>query len=83
VFRPSTGGRIQIVSLRPGQVVQAGHVDLDGPLISMLGGTSANVPDTPGQHTLQVEFVAVDHGPFDPRVRATGAFDVTPPAAGG
>jgi hypothetical protein len=111
VFRPSTGARIEIVSPRPGQVVQAGHVDLDvrvlggklvpltstklrpdeghlhvwldGRLISMLGGTSTNVPVTPGQHTLQVEFVAVDHGPFDPRVRATVAFDVASPAAGG
>jgi hypothetical protein len=49
----------------------------------MLGGTSTNVPVTPGRHTLQVEFVAVDHGPFDPRVRATVVFDVVPPAVGG
>jgi hypothetical protein len=110
VFRPSTGARIEIVSPRPGPVVQADHVELDvrvlggklvpltstklrpneghlhvwldRRLISMLGGTTTNVPVTPGRHTLQVEFVAVDHGPFDPRVRASVTFDVRPASGG-
>jgi hypothetical protein len=32
----------------------------------------------PGSHHLQAEFVAVDHGPFDPRVLASVAFRVVP-----
>jgi hypothetical protein len=32
----------------------------------------------PGQHVVQVEFVAADHAPFEPRVLAQAAFDVTP-----
>jgi hypothetical protein len=50
------------------------HVWLDGRPVSMLAGTSTPVTVTPGTHTFQVEFVAVDHGPFDPRVRATVTF---------
>jgi len=30
----------------------------------------------PGRHLLQAEFVAADHGPFDPRVRTSVAFQV-------
>ena len=55
------------------------HVWLDGRLVSMLAGTTSTIPVTPGQHALQVEFVAVDHGPFNPRVRETVAFDVASP----
>jgi hypothetical protein len=33
---------------------------------------------TPGQHLVQVEFVAADHAPFDPRVLAQAAFTVQP-----
>jgi hypothetical protein len=29
---------------------------------------------SPGRHTLQAEFVAADHGPFDPRVTAAVTF---------
>lgn len=53
------------------------HVLLDGKLISMnysLNDTIADV--TPGQHLLQVEFVATDHAPFDPRVIAVTTFEV-------
>jgi hypothetical protein len=31
----------------------------------------------PGQHVVQVEFVAADHAPFDPRVLTQTAFQVT------
>jgi hypothetical protein len=32
----------------------------------------------PGQHLVQVEFVAADHAPFDPRVLTQAAFTVKP-----
>jgi hypothetical protein len=33
---------------------------------------------SPGQHLVQVEFVAADHAPFEPRVLAQAAFQVAP-----
>jgi len=30
----------------------------------------------PGRNVLQAEFAAADHGPFDPRVRTSVAFQV-------
>lgn len=54
------------------------HVMLDGTLVSMTSGTSQRLSDlTPGEHLLQVEFVANDHAPFDPRVLAAVTFEVT------
>jgi hypothetical protein len=45
------------------------HVRLDGETITILGGLTETIPDVaPGQHVLEVEFVAADHGFFDPRV---------------
>jgi hypothetical protein len=55
------------------------HISLDGRLVSMLAGTTTIVPVSPGEHTLQVEFVAIDHGSFDPRVRASVTFRVAQP----
>jgi hypothetical protein len=53
------------------------HVVLDGTLVSMTSGTSLVLRDlTPGEHLLQVEFVANDHAPFDPRVLAAVTFEV-------
>jgi hypothetical protein len=53
------------------------HVTLDGTLISMTSGLSQELPSlTPGTHILQVEFVASDHAPFDPRVIASSSFEV-------
>ena len=53
------------------------HVLLDGQLISMNYGLTDTIPDvTPGQHLVQVEFVANDHAPFDPRVIAVTSFEV-------
>jgi hypothetical protein len=45
------------------------HLRLDGETITILGGLTETIPDVaPGQHVLEVEFVAADHGFFDPRV---------------
>jgi hypothetical protein len=53
------------------------HLSLDGKLVSMTYGL-VQVLDlrslTPGVHTLEAEFVAAGHGPFDPRVIATVRF---------
>jgi hypothetical protein len=55
------------------------HVLLDGKLISMSYGLEQKIPDlTPGPHRVQVEFVATDHAPFDPRVIAVTSFQVKP-----
>ena len=53
------------------------HVLLDDQLVSMTTGTELPIKNvTPGHHIIQVEFVATDHGPFNPRVIAVVAFDV-------
>lgn len=55
------------------------HVLLDDQLISMTEGLEQRIADvTPGQHRIQVEFVASDHAPFDPRVVSIVAFEVEP-----
>jgi hypothetical protein len=53
------------------------HLTLDGKLVSMTYGLVQvlNLRGlAPGLHTLEAEFVAADHGPFDPRVTATVTF---------
>jgi hypothetical protein len=53
------------------------HVTLDGKLISMNYGLSEKLPKMGlGTHLVQVEFVASDHLPFDPRVITQAAFQV-------
>lgn len=53
------------------------HVYLDGEIVAMNFGLTDDVPNvTPGPHVLQVEFVASDHLPFDPRVIAQTTFEV-------
>ena len=53
------------------------HVLLDGSLISMNYRLGDEIPDVePGAHRIQVEFVATDHAPFDPRVTAVTSFQV-------
>ena len=56
-----------------------GHIHLlvDGKLVDMNYGLRQRLPQLPpGQHVLQVEFVAADHAPFDPRVLTQAAFEV-------
>ncbi len=53
------------------------HLSLDGKLVSMTYGLVQLVDISslaPGRHTLEAEFVAADHGPFDPRVTSTVVF---------
>ena len=55
------------------------HLSLDGKLVSMTYGLVQLVDVSgisPGQHTLEAEFVAAGHGPFDPRVVAQTTFTV-------
>jgi hypothetical protein len=52
------------------------HLYLDGSLVSMTSQLETSVTAQPGRHQLRAEFVAVDHGPFDPRVIATVTFSV-------
>jgi hypothetical protein len=54
------------------------HLYLDGSLVSMTTGLDAVVSASPGQHELRAEFVAVDHGPFQPRVQTVVTFSVQP-----
>jgi hypothetical protein len=63
--------------IRPDQ----GHVHLlvDGKLVTMKYRLNERLPTlSPGQHLVQVEFVAADHAPFEPRVLAQAAFQVAP-----
>jgi hypothetical protein len=58
-----------------------GHVHLfvDGKLVTMNYGLRERLPQlAPGQHVVQVEFVAADHAPFEPRVLTQAAFEVAP-----
>ena len=53
------------------------HLRLDGKLISMTYGLVQEVDLTTlaaGDHALEAEFVAADHGPFSPRVTTTVHF---------
>ena len=53
------------------------HLHVDGKLIDMNYGLRQRLPQLPpGQHVVQVEFVAADHAPFDPRVLNQAAFQV-------
>ena len=58
------------------------HLALDGETITLLGTLEENLaalaggPLEPGQHILEAEFVAKDHGFFIPRVTSTVTFTV-------
>jgi hypothetical protein len=73
-----TGGKITTVvstDLKPdeGHI----HLKLDGRTITLLGTLEATVTDLqPGDHVIEAEFVAADHGPFDPRVVTQVTFTV-------
>jgi hypothetical protein len=54
------------------------HVFVDGKLLSMgtTGATEVDISNvSDGEHLLEAEFVAVDHGPFDPPVTTSVPFD--------
>jgi hypothetical protein len=53
------------------------HVSLDGAVVAMAYGDSQTLKAlTPGQHSVQVDFVAIDHVPFKNRVTAAVLFTV-------
>jgi hypothetical protein len=53
------------------------HLSLDGETISLLAGLEETIKRVePGTHLLEVEFVAGDHGPFEPRVLQSVTFEV-------
>jgi hypothetical protein len=54
------------------------HLFLDGSLLSMTAGTTTTLDAGPGAHVIGAEFVASDHGPFDPRVQSAVRFIVRP-----
>jgi len=55
------------------------HLTLDGEIVAMNFSLSDELTGlTPGIHTLQIEFVASDHLPFDPRVIQQVTFEVKP-----
>lgn len=89
-----SGDEVEVVlDLQGGRIVEGtstdlapdtGHVHLvlDGELVSMTYGL-VQVVDLrdvgPGSHTLQAEYVAADHAPFDPRVTAVVRFETEAP----
>jgi hypothetical protein len=56
------------------------HLVLDGQTLTLLGSLEESLneftegPLEPGPHLLEAEFVAADHGPFNPRVISTVSF---------
>lgn len=58
------------------------HLRLDGETITLLGDLDENLaqilgaPVSSGPHLLEAEFVAADHGPFDPRIIVSVPFTV-------
>jgi hypothetical protein len=83
-----TGGTVTVVvSLNDAKIVKPVstvlkpneghiHVSLDGALLTMTASLRTVVPVTPGHHVVEVDFVANDHGPFNPPVVAVVSFDV-------
>jgi hypothetical protein len=55
------------------------HLHVDGKLVDMNYDLRQRLPALPpGQHVVQVEFVAADHAPFEPRILTQAAFEVAP-----
>jgi hypothetical protein len=72
-----TGGKI-VLATSTTLVLDEGHVHLflDGSLVSMTYGLMQELDVAPGTHTIDAEFVALDHAPFNPRVRTSVTFTV-------
>jgi hypothetical protein len=70
------GGIVPFTSTRLAPNQGHVHLFLDGALVSMALSLDRSLQVSPGLHRLQAEFVAADHGPFQPRVLATVAFRV-------
>jgi hypothetical protein len=53
------------------------HVKVDGKVLTQTYGLTQDIQTPePGRHLLEAEFVALDHGPFAPRVIASLPFEV-------
>jgi len=79
---------VVVLQLTGGRIVQTAsttltpdtghiHVSVDGRLASMAYGLRQPIDISglaPGAHEIEAEFVAADHGPFDPPVTATVTF---------
>lgn len=51
------------------------HLRIDGKTITLLGSLDDHIPNVKaGQHVLEAEYVAADHGPFDPDILAAVTF---------
>jgi hypothetical protein len=63
---------VTTTSLRPDE----GHIHLyvNNALVSMNYGLEQDFPLVPGTYVLKAEFVAADHGPFNPRVWSPEVF---------
>ena len=86
-----TGNQLEVVlTLSGGRIVDTAsttltpdtghvHLSLDGRLVSMTYGL-VQILDlkglAPGSHSISAEFVAADHGPFDPRVVTSERFTI-------
>ncbi|MGH2747081.1 MAG: hypothetical protein ACRDKB_04045 [Actinomycetota bacterium] len=62
------GATTEPASATGDEVVGHIHVFVDGQLLQMPTGTATELELEPGDHTLTVEFVGVDHQSFEPRV---------------
>ena len=72
-----TGGRIVLAtSTKLDSTDGHIHLFLDGALVAMSYQLRTDLQVPPGEHTVEAEFVALDHGPFDPRVRVSVTFRV-------
>jgi len=72
------GGRIVALTTTRNRPNQGHiHVLVDGALVSMTAGLRQDVHDlSPGRHVVRAEFVAADHGPFEPQVVAVVTVEV-------
>jgi len=72
-----TGGRIvAATSTKINSTDGHVHLFLDGALVSMTYRLTQDLQVFPGEHQLEAEFVAMDHGPFDPPVKVFVTFRV-------